>query len=45
MRIVVSDTSCMIDLTLSLIFHSVTPIQGLCFRSAHNPFWLFDLHF
>ena len=24
---------------------SVTPIQGLCFRSAHNPFWLFDLHF
>ena len=31
--------------TLSLIFHSVTPIQGLCFRSAQNPFRLFDLHF
>lgn len=26
--------------TLALIFHGFTPIQGLYFRTAHNPFWI-----
>ena len=27
------------------IFHGLTPIQGTCFRSEHNPFRLIELNF